>query len=112
MGAHVTTNLRLPKGEYEELTYRARRRRVSMASLVREAVAAYLGSDGPPASTLDADPVDALIGAFTGGSPDESVDHDHYLYGWPKESEREAAGRPNVSPEAGHIQDSCSQISF
>jgi hypothetical protein len=36
------------------------------------------------------DPMDGWIGAIASSAGDESSNHDHYLYGWPKESEREA----------------------
>ena len=51
MSEYTTTNLRLDRGTYEELRYQARRRGTSVATLVREAVARYLGhvpDDGIP----------------------------------------------------------------
>jgi hypothetical protein len=36
---------------------------------------------------LGDDPADAFIGCVEVSGGDESVNHDHYLYGWPKESE-------------------------
>jgi hypothetical protein len=45
---------------------------------------AYLG--GPLAATRTSarhqDPVDALIGSAPFEPADESINHDHYLYGW------------------------------
>ena len=81
MTDRVTTNLRLSRKAYEELRYEAGRRRTSVASIVREAVAQYLGH-GPGAAALPSgvDPLDALAGSVEGGSSDESVNHDHYLY--------------------------------
>lgn len=73
MSDPVTTNLRFPRAEYEELLLRARRRGVSMATLVREAVAQYLGRESVSSQAPLEDPVDALVGAFTGGSRDESI---------------------------------------
>jgi predicted HicB family RNase H-like nuclease len=43
MPRYTTTNIRLPESEYRDLALRAARRRTSLASLVREAVAEYLG---------------------------------------------------------------------
>lgn len=99
MAAHITTNLRLPKGEYEELTYRARRRGVSIASLVREAVAEYLGGGSRArAADEEPDPFEALIGSIKSGHTDESINHDHYLYGWPKETEEDETARGHGRP--------------
>ena len=32
------------------------------------------------------DPADAMIGSVTADVGDEAANHDHYLYGWPKET--------------------------
>ena len=85
MPAYRTTHLRFPEATYEELMRRASGRGVPMAEVVREAVAFYLGRDESAQElALGADPADALIGALRAGVDDESVAHDHYLYGWPK----------------------------
>lgn len=87
MPIFVTTNLRFPEATWRELRLQAARRRTTAAGLVREAVERYLGrggAGGPPPS--DGDPFDRHIGAITGSAGDESVNHDHYLYGWPKET--------------------------
>ncbi len=34
--------------------------------------------------------MDGWIGAIASSDGDESSNHDHYLYGWPKETEHEA----------------------
>lgn len=39
------------------------------------------------------DPADHVIGSLTGSPGDEAVNHDHYLYGWPKEDDGEAPRR-------------------
>ena len=89
MASIVTTNLRFPAGTYEELRLQAGRRRVSVASIVREAVAQYLGrGDTPRSLAFGGDPLDALAGSIGGGPSDESVEHDHYLYGWTREDGR------------------------
>ena len=36
--------------------------------------------------------VDQLIGCAPFGPRDEALNHDHYLYGWSRESSRKAAG--------------------
>ena len=55
----------------------------SEASHVREALQRYLGSDTP----LDEDPLERLIGLVeeADGPDDVAQNHDHYLYGAPKE---------------------------
>ena len=75
---YTTTNLRLSRQSYEELRYQASRRRTSVASLVREAVAQYLGhgTTGAPVAFGD-DPADAMAGSIDGGATDESINHDH-----------------------------------
>jgi hypothetical protein len=35
----------------------------------------------------DVDPTDALVGCLDGSYGDESAEHDHYLYGWSRESD-------------------------
>ena len=96
MSRYTTTNIRLSAEAYRDLMLRAARRGVPLASLVREAVAEYLGRPLTPpanAAALRQDPVDALIGSTPFEPADEALNHDHYLYGWPKEEEsRETAG--------------------
>ena len=97
----ITTNLRFLEGTYRELRYQAARRGVPLATLVREAVDRYLGrTDEGTAVPLGSDPADALIGAVTGSAGDESVNHDHYLYGWSKETDGKVPGRHQRSPGA------------
>ena len=90
MSRYTTTNIRLPRDAYRDLTLRAARRGTPLAALLREAVAEYLAR--PMASATDGrnveDPVDALIGSAPFGPSDEARNHDHYLYGWDKEEPR------------------------
>lgn len=44
------------------------------------------GNDEGAALPIGSDPADRIIGVVRDSSGDESVNHDHYLYGWPKES--------------------------
>src|SRR6478672_2123242 len=93
MPRYITTNVRFPPADYRDLQLRAGRRRLPVASLVREAVAEYLSGPGRDERMREReDPVDRLIGAAPGGPRDEALNHDHYLYGWPKERPRETAG--------------------
>jgi hypothetical protein len=35
---------------------------------------------------IGSDPADGIIGVVRDSSDDESVNHDYYLHGWPRES--------------------------
>jgi plasmid stability protein len=50
----------------------------SAASIIREAVRAYLSTKGGEPTS---DPLLELAGAFTGGPTNASTGHDRYLYG-------------------------------
>jgi hypothetical protein len=91
MTRYVTTNLRFPEETFRELKYEASRRGTSLASVVRESVDRYLGrAPESEAPKFGEDPMDGWIGAIASSAGDESSNHDHYLYGWPKETKREA----------------------
>jgi len=93
MARYVTTNLRFSQETYRELQDQARRRRATVAALVREAVGRYLGrADGSGHVPFGEDPADALVGCVERSGGDESINHDHYLHGWAKEVEGEGAG--------------------
>jgi len=92
MARYIATNLRFPEQTYRELRYAALLRGVSVASVVRESVERYLGRhEEQKPIPFGEDPFDKWIGAFHGSAGDESINHDHYLYGWPKETEIEAS---------------------
>jgi hypothetical protein len=98
MPRYTTTNIRLDEAAYRDLMFRAARRGVPLASLVREAVDEYLGRSSARAAAASAgDPVDALIGSTPFDSADEAIDHDHYLYGGPREDDGSAWSTPSVS---------------
>ena len=81
----VTTNLRFSDDMYRDLRHQARRRGTTLAAVVREAVAVYLGrTDESNEIPFGDDPADALVGLVKHSFGDESVNHDHYLYGWDK----------------------------
>jgi len=90
MTRYITTNLRFSEETYRQLQYQAARRKTSLAFLVRESVDRYLGrSPEADSRAFGEDPLDRWIGAVASSGGDESVNHDHYLYGWPKETDRE-----------------------
>src|SRR2546425_153474 len=93
MPRDITTNLRFPERIYRDLQYTAEHRGISMASVVREAVAVYLGRGDADAIPMGEDPADRLIGSIARGPDDESVNHDRYLYGSRPEVRDETAGR-------------------
>ncbi len=77
MMRYVTTNL-----------CKAFRCGTSLASLVYESVNRYLGRlPEAEVSETRKDPMDGWIGAIASSTGDESSNHDHYLYGWPKETD-------------------------
>ena len=99
MAKLVTTNLRFPEETFRELRYHAARRRVPIALVVREAVERYLGrTDEDTEIPFGSDPADAFIGCVASGAGDESVNHDHYLYGWPRETDGEASAGRRLRP--------------
>jgi len=79
MSRYVTTNVRFPEATYRELQHQAGRRRMPLASLVREAVDRYLGrADDASHLPFGEDPADVLVGCVPTSGSDESVNHDHY----------------------------------
>src|SRR5262245_43577200 len=102
MTRYVTTNLRLPAETYRELRYQAARRGTTLAAVVREAVARHRRrADEAAPLAVGEDPADAMIGSIGAGVADEAANHDHYLYGWPKETRDEAPGRHERAPPPG-----------
>ena len=83
------TQVYLDEEDWQRLQVRAADSGRSAAALVREAVTDYLLRSPDP----DADPILAMIGEAENLTPpdgaptDGALNHDHYLYGWPKEGE-------------------------
>jgi hypothetical protein len=82
----VRTQVYLPRDIYQRLQKRAAENDLTLAVQVREALVDYLErTDATEAPILRADdPIFQLIGAASSKEGDLSVNHDHYLYGWPK----------------------------
>src|SRR5438093_9701499 len=92
MSPNHPTLLRFPETLYRALKQLARRRRTTLAALVRESVERYLGGGATvPGVAFGDDPADSIVGSVGSPARDESVNHDHYLYGWPKEKSHEGA---------------------
>jgi len=84
------TQLLIPPDLHRRAAESARARRLSLGSLVREALVEYLARSGdvqPAADAVEelllADPFDDPV-----GDPLLSVDADHYLYGAPRRSRK------------------------
>ncbi len=89
----VRTQVYLPREMYDRLQRRAGKHDLTLAVQIREALEDYLErvesqvDDG----ILHADdPIFQMIGMFDSGLGDLSVNHDHYLYGFPKREDVKA----------------------
>jgi hypothetical protein len=82
----VRTQVYLPRNIYERLQRRAADQALTLAVQIRTALAEYLErSEISEEPILRADdPIFELIGMASSQEGDLSVNHDHYLYGWPK----------------------------
>jgi predicted transcriptional regulator len=78
------TQIYLDEELKEALRAVAEREGRSLAAVVREAVAEYVSTRRDVAED---DPLLALIGIGGGTITDGAINHDHYLYGAPKEEE-------------------------
>jgi hypothetical protein len=80
----------LPRSTYERLQNRAAQHDLTLATQVRAALDDYLerveSQDDDGILHAD-DPIFQMIGMFSSKEGDLSVNHDHYLYGWPKREE-------------------------
>lgn len=84
------TQLMLPPDLHRRAAQAARARRVSLGSLVREALAEYLARSGSAQPAPGAIREVLLTEPFDDPRPDPalSVDVDHYLYGAPRRRRR------------------------
>ncbi len=82
----VRTQVYLPREIFQRLQKRAKDNNLTLAVQIREALVDYLeraGVEEAPILRAD-DPIFQMIGAASSEEGDLSVNHDHYLYGWPK----------------------------
>jgi hypothetical protein len=102
MAGFMKTLIRLPEDRMYELRARAAREGKTLVGVVREAVDFYLGrteaAEAHALVTDTADPFDAFIGSVDSGDKDGAVNHDHYLYGWPREEANPAPVRGRKRP--------------
>jgi len=97
----VRLQVYLPRSTYERLQKRATQHDLSLATQVRAALDDYLerveAQDDDGILHAD-DPIFQMTGMFSSKEGDLSVNHDHYLYGWPKREEvcvtREKPSKP------------------
>lgn len=86
----VRTQVYLPRDIYERLQKRATQHELTLAVQIRAALEDYLermeSQDDDGILHAD-DPIFQMIGMFSSKEGDLSVNHDHYLYGWPKREE-------------------------
>jgi hypothetical protein len=87
---YITTTVRLPDDLYEALRKRAFEEHRAVAEVIREALYRLLEipSESAPLPDLEADPFWKAVGTVGDGPSDESIEHDHYLYGVPKRAGR------------------------
>jgi hypothetical protein len=83
----VRTQVYLPREVYEKLRQRAEKHKLTLALQIRAALEDYL--DRVEAEDDDGilhadDPIFKMIGMYSSGVTDASVNHDYYLYGAPK----------------------------
>ncbi|MFO1036919.1 MAG: hypothetical protein U1E45_08750 [Geminicoccaceae bacterium] len=79
------TQISLELDQYEFLTAQARRRGVSAAQIVRDLVTAEMHREGEPGSALEQLIALAESETTEGDETDIARNHDHYLYGAPRE---------------------------
>ncbi|HEY4690194.1 MAG TPA: ribbon-helix-helix domain-containing protein [Anaerolineae bacterium] len=83
----VRTQVYLPRKIHEQLQARAEKQGLTLAVQIREALADYIErveSEADDGILHADDPIFQLIGSVSSKEGDLSINHDHYLYGWPK----------------------------
>jgi hypothetical protein len=89
-GLSKRTQLYLEPRTFRTLELLARRRRASVAKLVREALQRYLEEQDPERLYLE-DPIWGLEGLVQGHQSDGAARHDDYLYGEGSKATRPAS---------------------
>ena len=81
------TQIYLPLQMFGALKKEARAEKKSIAQVIREAIVHYLEERRARSIDWKNDPMTKGIGSIHGPDSDLSINHDHYLYGWPKVKE-------------------------
>lgn len=84
----ITTNIRLPEEQWKALKIMAVHAGTSVSELLRRAIQGLLAGTSTPKAPAGPrnlkrvkDPFFDAVGIGEGGPSDDSVRHDHYLYG-------------------------------
>jgi len=98
----VRTQVYLPREMYDRLQRRAGKHDLTLAVQIREALEDYLErveSQADDGILHADDPIFQMIGMFDSGLGDLAVNHDHYLYGFPKREEVKAVRDKPARPD-------------
>lgn len=85
-------DISLDENQRHFLSKMAAARGISLSAVIRELIDRQMIARNTGGPRLD-----DMVGSISSGGL-EGVDHDHYLYGWPKrsaDSDRDAPGRPD-----------------
>lgn len=84
MARMTRTKISLDENQHLYVKTEAAAHGTSLSAVIRELIDRQMAARGADGSRLD-----EMVGFFSSGCL-EGVDHDHYLYGWPKRSARRA----------------------
>ncbi len=80
MARMTRTQISLEEEHYLFVKNEAVRQRTSLSAVIRKLIESSMGAQAGRGPRLE-----DMTGLFPGGGL-EGIDHDHYLYGWPKQS--------------------------
>ncbi len=85
--AERKTQVYFPEELHRQLKEYAKRKEISMAEVIRQAVCRYLQDESLSAQDWENDPINKIVGMFKGTDVrDASENHDYYVYGFPLKS--------------------------
>ena len=87
MKTDIATNLYFPRGQYASMKQIAKKLGISIAEYVRQVLHRDIEFRAKQID-WENDPLWDIIGVGETKETDISVNHDHYLYGWPKREEK------------------------
>ena len=82
------TQVNLEEWQIEALRARASAEGCSLGALIRDIVTAFLAPDPERRKRV----LDSIEIVDDGGAHDVARDHDHHLYGWPRDSDADPSG--------------------